>query len=119
MTKDSNHSDSDVLAVHPKLSGHEKVVAVSCKSWQQGFDPAAEIAAIEGDKTLRGRKAWQAYPELCIPKWSQGFVKAVRDATGTEEFVYVLAVAHVRGEKALGKVIRRFVRRWAVIQSAF
>ena len=31
---DSVHSDIDVLAFHPLLTGHDRVLAVSCKSWQ-------------------------------------------------------------------------------------
>lgn len=100
-SKDSNHSDIDVLAIHPKLSGPEAVIAVSCKSWQQGFNPASEIAAIDGDKVVRGRKAWQAFRELCVPKWSEAFIAAVREATGREEFTYALAIAHVRGDKGV------------------
>ncbi|MEQ8691107.1 MAG: hypothetical protein RIC89_09775 [Pseudomonadales bacterium] len=107
--KDSNHSDIDVLAIHPKLSGPEAVIAVSCKSWQQGFNPASEIAAIEGDKTVRGRKAWQAFRELCVPKWSEGFIDAVREATGSEQFTYALAVAHVRGDKSVWESHRPFI----------
>ena len=103
LNKDSNHSDIDVLAIHPKLSGPEAVMAVSCKSWQSGFNPASEIDAIMNDKTVRGRKAWQSFCELCVPKWSEAFVSAVRDATGTDQFTYSLAVAHVkRGSTGLG-----------------
>jgi hypothetical protein len=99
--KDSNHSDIDVLAIHPKLDGPERVIAVSCKSWQQGFNPASEIAAIEADKVVRGRKAWQAFRELCVPKWSESFIDAVKQATGTDRFTYVLAVARVIGDKSV------------------
>ena len=37
--QDSNSSDIDVLAVHLDKKGYEKVSAVSCKSWQEGFNP--------------------------------------------------------------------------------
>ena len=88
LNNDSNHSDTDVLAVHPKLSGPEAVTAVSCKSWQSGFNPSSEINSIVNNKKVRGRKAWQSFRELCVPKWSEAFVTAVRNATGTEEFTY-------------------------------
>ena len=39
--QDSNHSDIDVIGYHPLLKAHKKVVVVSCKSWQRGFNPAA------------------------------------------------------------------------------
>ncbi len=99
--KDSNHSDIDVLAIDPRLSGPQAVIAVSCKGWQSGFNAGSEIDAIVNDKTIRGRKAWQYFRELCVPKWSEAFVKAVRDATGADEFTYALAVAHVRGDKTV------------------
>ncbi|QDG77694.1 hypothetical protein [Labrenzia sp. PHM005] len=97
--KDSNHSDIDVIGFHPKLDGPEKVFVVSCKSWQSGFSPNTEIDAINNDKTLRGRKAWQAFRELTVPKWSEAFIKAVSDATGTDVFTYVTAVSKVRGDR--------------------
>lgn len=99
--KDSNHSDIDVIGFHPTLEGDGKVLVVSCKSWQSGFHPSSEIDAIENDKVRRGRKAWQAFRELTVPKWSEAFVSAVRDATGTDRFTYVLAVAKVVGDKAV------------------
>lgn len=46
-SKDSNHSDIDVVGYNPKLSGAKRVVVVSCKSWQSGFDPVSKIKAIE------------------------------------------------------------------------
>ncbi|MCY3768049.1 MAG: hypothetical protein OXG56_01590 [Gammaproteobacteria bacterium] len=97
--QDSNHSDIDVLGYHPNKKGEQKVMAVSCKSWQNGFNPASEIEAIEKDKILRGRKAWKAFRELTKPKWSDAFLKAVKDATGEDQFTYVTAVTHCKGEK--------------------
>jgi hypothetical protein len=38
--QDSNHSDIDVIGFHPTLQGDKKILVVSCKSWQGGFDPA-------------------------------------------------------------------------------
>lgn len=99
--KDSNHSDIDVIGFHPKLTGPEKVLVVSCKSWQSGFHPGSEIDTIVHDKTRRGRKAWQAFRELTVPKWSEAFVQAIEDATGARQFTYVLAVAKVVGDKAV------------------
>lgn len=99
--KDSNHSDIDVIGLHPKAEGPGKVLVVSCKSWQSGFNPASELDAIVHGKVRRGRQAWQAFRELTVPKWSEAFVKAVEDATGRREFTYVLAVAKVVGDKSV------------------
>ena len=106
--QDSNHSDIDVLAYHPKLDGPERVLAVSCKSWQSGFNPAAEISAIEGEKIRRGRKAWQSFRELCVPKWSEAFMTAVKDATGSKQFTHVLAVARVIGDRSVWETQQLF-----------
>jgi hypothetical protein len=101
LNQDSNHSDIDVIGYHPMLDDDRKVVVVSCKSWQSGFNPGAEIRAIEGDKIRRGRKAWQAFRELTSPKWSEGFVKAIRDATGSDRFTYITAVARLVGDQTV------------------
>lgn len=106
--RDSNHSDIDVIGYHPTLEGDRKVLVVSCKSWQSGFNPASEINAIENDKIKRGRKAWQAFRELTVPKWSEAFIEAVRNATGTDQFTYVLAVAKVAGDKSVWESYQPF-----------
>lgn len=106
--QDSNHSDIDVVGIHPTLEGSERVVAVSCKSWQSGFNPASEIDAIRHDKVRRGRKAWQAFRELTVPKWSEAFVDAVRDATGSGEFTYMLAVAKLSGDRTVWEQYQPF-----------
>lgn len=98
--QDSNHSDIDVIGYHPLINGERKVMVVSCKSWQRGFNPASEIDAIMNDKVRRGRKAWRAFRELIIPKWSEAFVKAVKDATGSDRFTYVTAVTRLTGDKS-------------------
>lgn len=101
LNQDSNHSDIDVIGYHPLLRDERRVVVVSCKSWQSGFNPGAEIRAIEGGKVRRGRQAWQAFRELTSPKWSEGFVKAVRDVTGADRFTYVTAVARLVGDRSV------------------
>lgn len=106
--QDSNHSDIDVIGYHPTLEGERKVLVVSCKSWQSGFNPASEIDAIENDKTRRGRKAWQAFRELTVPKWSEAFLKAVSEATGAHRFTYILAVAKLSGNKGVWETYQPF-----------
>jgi hypothetical protein len=98
LNQDSNHSDIDVVGIHPLKSGPDRVWAVSCKSWQGGFNPASEIAAINAEKKVRGRTAWKAFRELCIPKWSEAFVERIAHATGSREFTYVTAVSRIRGD---------------------
>jgi hypothetical protein len=95
--QDSNHSDIDVLAIHPLLQGPERVLAVSCKSWQSGFNISTELNAIKENKTIRGREAWRGFRELVVPKWSEAFIHAIEETTGSNLFTYVLAVAKVNG----------------------
>ncbi len=97
--QDSNHSDIDVLAINPLLEGPERVWAISCKSWQSGFNPAFELSCIRGKKIIRGRDAWRGFRELVVPKWSEAFLKTIRDNTGAKDFTYVLAVAKVNGDR--------------------
>ena len=96
----SNHSDIDVLAYHPSKKGHERVFAVSCKSWQGGFNPTSELKNIEQGKVVRGRDAWKSCRELVKPIWSEAFTTKIREETGQSEFTYVLAVTHVVGSKS-------------------
>jgi len=98
---DSNHSDIDVLGFHPRLSGPEKVVAVSCKSWQGGFDVAAGLRDIAANRRVSGRDAWKRFRELVRPKWSEAFVTAIERETGVSEFTYVTAVTVLKGNREL------------------
>ncbi len=98
---DSNHSDIDVIGYHPLIEDKRKVIVVSCKSWQNGFSPASELDAILKNKKLRGREAWKAFRELTVSKWSEAFLKAIKDTTGTDRFTYVIAVTKLSGDKAV------------------
>lgn len=95
--QDSNHSDIDVLGVHPLKNGADRVWAVSCKSWQAGFNPETKIDEIENGKQANGREAWKGFRELAKPKWSEGFISAIATHTGQSEFTYVTAVTKLRG----------------------
>lgn len=98
--QDSNHSDIDVIGYHPVLTGVDRVIVVSCKSWQSGFNPSVELANIEQNKIVRGRAAWKGFRELVAPKWSQAFLATIAKATGEAEFTYILAVTKVVGSRA-------------------
>ena len=98
--QDSNHSDIDMVGYHPTEDGYKKVLAVSCKSWQGGFDPSAQLSAILDKKILGGKDAWKLYHELTSPKWSEAFLKAIKDATGEDRFTYVTAVTFMKGDAA-------------------
>lgn len=98
--QDSNHSDIDVIGYHPTKTGLDKVIAVSCKSWQGGFNPRRELDHIINSDSIRGRAAWKGFRELVVPKWSEAFLKAIEEASGRREFTYFLAVTKVNGDRS-------------------
>jgi hypothetical protein len=98
---DSNHSDIDVLGFHPRLTGPERVMAVSCKSWQGGFKVEAGLRDIAGNRRVSGRPAWKFFRELVKPKWSEAFCAAIEHETGSSEFTYVTAVTVLKGDPSL------------------
>jgi hypothetical protein len=53
------------------------------------------LDAIQNKKKISGRDAWKSFRELADDKWSQGFTDAIREATGTSKFTYVVAVAKI------------------------
>ena len=102
-------SDIDVIGFHPRRMGTERVWAVSCKSWQAGFDPGGRITAIEKDMTISGRKAWQSFRELVKPKWADGMINEIERLTGSTEFTYVTAVTKLKGEARIWQEYPPFV----------
>jgi hypothetical protein len=105
---DSNHSDIDVLGFNPLRDGPDRVWAVSCKSWQSGFDPTVKITEIEENKIVSGREAWKGFRELVSPKWSAAFIGAIEEATGQASFTYVTAVTKLLGDAQIWEKHPRF-----------
>ena len=97
----SNHSDIDVIGFHPRKKGHEKVVVVSCKSWQEGFNPLKQISYVKNEKPLGGRDAWKSSRELWKEIWANAFMREIKEATGVSKFTYITAVTHVVGDRSL------------------
>lgn len=108
--KDSNHSDIDVIGFNPHLRGADRVVAVSCKSWQVGFHIRAKLDELENNKVRSGREVWKAFRELMEPKWTEGFFDAVQEHAGTAKFTYMTAVTAIKGDKSLWERHPRFLK---------
>ena len=106
--QDSNHSDIDAIGYDPRKSNEEKVLVVSCKSWQKWFNLASERDPIVNGKIRHGRPAWKAFRELTSPKWSEALMNAVRDATGEDRFTHVTAVTRLAGHKSTWENYRPF-----------
>ena len=95
---DSGRSDIDVLAINPKIRKSSKNVwAVSCKSWQKGFNAQSILRDLEILNPNARRQNWQGYRELVKPKWSKAFIDAVKANTGQDEFTYVIAATKLIG----------------------
>lgn len=109
--KDSVPSDIDVVGIDPNRTGHDRVIAVSCKSWQNGFNPASKILEIEGNKTVSGREAWKGFRELTKEKWSSAFIDKVEEITGVRQFTYCTAVTVVKGDKTRWETYQPFLER--------
>ena len=91
----NQHSDIDVLAVHPQKTGPASVLAVSCKAMQEGYSPIGWLNAASAGKTYRGRRAERArmhHREIWDPVWNRAHRKAVKNLTGADTYTYVLAV---------------------------
>jgi hypothetical protein len=96
-SKDRVPSDVDVVGFHPREGGIDKIVVVSCKSWQSGFDADYWLDLLKGEKKVGKRYAWQSFRELWVPKWSQAFRDKVYELTGARVFAYRIAVTDLRG----------------------
>jgi hypothetical protein len=98
--QDSVHSDVDVVGYHPMKTGVERVMVVTCKAWQVGFDATAKLAELRGEKRNPKRATWHHFRELWIPKWSDAFRTKIEELTGATEFTYRIAVTRVKGNAA-------------------
>lgn len=95
---DSVYSDVDVVGYNPKKVGIDRVVVVSCKAWQTGFDAKAKLAELRGVKKNPKRATWRHFRELWVPKWSEAFRAAITDLTGEKQFSYRLAVTRLKND---------------------
>lgn len=103
---DAVNSDIDVLAVHLDKSGVERVRVISCKSYQNGFNPEHwfHLLSLEGvagkQKKVSGKEAWKHHRELCIPKWGKALARRVKEETLDANFTWTLVVTKIVGDNA-------------------
>jgi hypothetical protein len=98
---DSVPSDVDVVGYNPNKEGRDRVVVVSCKAWQAGFDATARLAELrEEKKSPPGKKPWRHFRELWIEKWSEAFRATIFELTGQYDFAYRIAVTRLKGDTA-------------------
>jgi hypothetical protein len=82
----------------PQLTGPERVMVVSCKSWQSGFAASHILAQLRGEAKNPKRARELQFRELWIPRWASGFRDKIEAITGTREFTYCLAVTRLQGD---------------------
>lgn len=97
---DSVPSDVDVVGYHPRRTGPERVLVVSCKSWQSGFDATRLLAELRSEAKNPKRPTELRFHELWLPKWAEGFRRRIAELTGETQLKYCLAVTWVRGDTA-------------------
>ena len=97
---DSVRSDVDVVGLHPRRNDLSRVVVVSCKAWQGGFDASAILTQLRGERANPVRETWKHFGELWVPKWSEAFRSKIEDLTGSSQFTYLIAVTHLSGDTA-------------------
>lgn len=98
-------SDIDVLGIHLKSSGSNRVSAISCKSWQGGFDVDFWYDHLT-DPIKKSRKfgtseAWKKFRELSEPIWAKAFRDRIYQETGSTSFDYYIAVTKLKNINAV------------------
>jgi hypothetical protein len=107
---DAVHSDIDILAVHPRRRGADRVWAVTCKSWQGGFDPRSWMNAFAVPKTAAQKRAWKRFREITSEKWAEAFCRRVAYLSGSRSFTYVVAVTKLIGDRTVWEMNPSFRR---------
>lgn len=92
-------SDIDILAVNPTEQDKAQVVAVSCKSWQNGVNIPKILEALDKNpnKIIAGKECWKSFRELARKEWAKALRKEVHRLTGRNVFTFCLAVIRFTG----------------------
>lgn len=96
-------SDIDVVGLHPRRPATDRVMVVSCKSWQSGFAATRILAQLRGEAKNPKRRTELHFRELWIPRWAQGFRQKIEEITGEHAFTYCLAVTRLHGDATAWK----------------
>lgn len=95
--QDRVYSDVDVVGYHPGRTDVERVVVVSCKAWQAGFNAGRKLGELREEKRNPKRATWRHFRELWVPKWSEAFRTRIAELTGERVFSYRIAVTRMVG----------------------
>jgi hypothetical protein len=98
--KYSVHSDIDVLCVNQK---RDEAFAISCKSWQGGFDCKFYLENLKDEKkkevVKHGRSLWKNLREITNPIWAKAFREKITNECNTSKFTFIIAVTKLKNEK--------------------
>ena len=95
--RDRVPSDVDVVALHPTHVGPERVLVVTCKSWQTGFNPR-KVTELREDSGPRKRPTWHHFRDFGARNWAESVSQQrVARLTGQEKFIYRIAVTRFQG----------------------
>ncbi len=106
-------SDVDVVGIHPGRTDIERVIVVTCKSWQAGFNPRRKLEELRGEARNPKRATWRHFRELWVPKWSEAFRHTITELTGAPAFAYRIAVTRLQGDGD----VEAWARAWAEDQT--
>lgn len=95
------YSDVDVVGVHPKKRGRERVVVVNCKSWQVGLNIDKTLKTLDKNpnKKIAGKEQWKKFREISNKVWAEALKKKIFNITGQKSFKFYLAVTKYKGNK--------------------
>ena len=104
------HSDIDILGIHPHKKGIDRVIVVSCKSWQGGLNIGTYLKLLEtdSDKIKSGKTIKRLFQELISKEWTNALRNKVLTLTGQKEFVFYLALTKYKGDKKLWENFKPF-----------
>ncbi|MCA6471871.1 MAG: hypothetical protein IM591_15975 [Chitinophagaceae bacterium] len=98
--KYSVHSDIDVLCVNQIK---QEAYAISCKSWQSGFDCKFYLEKLSNEKEkfkkMHGRELWKNLREITDPIWSKAFRERIEDECRVKSYTYVVAVTKLKNQQ--------------------
>jgi hypothetical protein len=97
-TPSQAQSDLDFIGYVPRpRAGASRVMVVSCKSWQDGFNTQKELTALVNDAKSHGVKARWMFRELWFEEWAMALHRLVAELTGESTFDYRIAVTRLTG----------------------
>lgn len=97
-SEDSVPSDIDIIGINPRKRGTDRVIVVTCKSWQGGFHAKRLLEQLHEKKKNPKREIWRHFRELWKPKWSKAFLSEIESRTGVTKFTYKIAVTRLTGD---------------------